>query len=190
MKKFICVLMAAIMLLSMAACSGSGNTEETEAPQVNVPASALEILEKVWADFDESERFYVMGGDYNNPVDNAPGAVDVTVTDYMSYTLLVPEAELASVTDAASMMHGMMANNFTCGVFRVADAAAFAEAMHTAVANNPWICGMPEKMTVAVIGGEYVLVAFGINDAMNPFETHLTAVYPEAQMVYSEAIAG
>lgn len=193
MKKLVSMLLVAVMALSMAACAGTGNTdttEGTEAPQVNVPASALEILENVWAGFGENEKFYVMGGDYNNPVDNAPGAVDVTVTDYLTYTLLVPETEVANVTDAASMMHGMMANNFTCGVFRVADAAAFAETMHTAVAGNPWICGMPEKMTIAVIGGEYVLVAFGINDAMGPFDTHLAAAYPDAQVVYNEAIAG
>lgn len=191
MKKLVSLLLAAVMVLSMAACTGNtGNAEGTEAPEVNVPASALEILENVWAAFAEEEKFYVMGGDYNNPVDNAPGVVDVTVTDYLAYTLLVPETEVANVTDAASMMHAMMANNFTCGVFRVADAAAFAETMHTAVANNPWICGMPEKMTIAVIGGEYVLVAFGINDAMGPFDTHLAEAYPDAQVVYNEAIAG
>lgn len=190
MKKFVSVLLVAVMMLSMAACAGNSGAGETEAPQVEVPASALEILENIWAAFGEDEKFFVMGGDYNNPVDNAPGAVDVTATDYLSFTLLVPETEVAGVTEAASMMHGMMANNFTCGVFRVADAAAFAETMHTAIANNPWICGMPEKMTVAVIGGEYVLVAFGINDAMNPFDTHLAEVYADAQIVYSEAIAG
>lgn len=193
MKKLMTLLLAAVMVLSMAACAGSGNaetTETTEAPQVNIPASALEILENIWADFAEEEKFYVMGGDYNNPVDNAPGAVDVTMTDYLSYSLLVPEAQTGNVTEAASMMHGMLANNFTCGAFRVSDAAAFADAMHNAVANNPWMCGMPEKMTIAVIGGEYVLVAFGIHDAMNPFDTHLAAAYPDAQIVYNEAIAG
>lgn len=190
MKKFVSMLLVAVMALSMAACAGSGNTDATEAPLVELPASALEILENVWAKFGEDEKFFVMGGDYNNPVDNAPGAVDLTVTDYLTYTLLVPETETAAVTEAASMMHAMMANNFTCGAFRVEDAKAFAEAMHTAVANNPWICGMPERMTIATIGDVYVVVAFGINDAMNPFDAHLVAAYPEVKIVYSEAIAG
>lgn len=190
MKKFVSMLLVAVMMLSMAACAGNSGAGETEAPQVEVPASALEILENIWAAFGEDEKFFVMGGDYNNPVDNAPGAVDVTVTDYLSFTLLVPETEVANVTDAASMMHGMMANNFTCGVFRVADAAAFAETMHTAIANNPWICGMPERMTIATIGNEYVIAVFGINDAMNPFDAHMVAAYPEVKIVYSEAIAG
>lgn len=190
MKKIISLLLVVAMALSLAACGGNGNNETTEAPQVELPASALEILEKIWADFGEDEKFFVMGGDYNNPVDNAPGAVDISVTDYLTFSLLVPEAEVASVTEAASLMHAMMANNFTCGAFRVSDAAAFAEVMHTAIANNPWICGMPEQMIIATIGNEYVIAVFGINDAVNPFNTHLAAVYPEAKIVYSEAIAG
>ena len=192
MKKIISLLLVAAMALSLAACGGNSNNnnETTEAPQTELPASALEILENVWADFGEDEKFFVMGGDYNNPVDNAPGTVDITVTDYLTYTLLVPEAEVAGVTDAASMMHGMMANNFTCGVFRVADAASFAETMHTAIANNPWICGMPEKMTIATIGNEYVIAVFGINDAMNPFMTHFGEAYADAEVLFNEAVAG
>ena len=190
MKKIISLLLVAAMALSLAACGGNGNNETTEAPQAELPASALEILEKIWADFGEDEKFFVMGGDYNNPVDNAPGAVDISVTDYLTFSLLVPETEVASVTEAASLMHAMMANNFTCGAFRVSDAAAFAEVMHTAIANNPWICGMPEQMIIATIGNEYVIAMFGINDAVNPFNAHLAAVYPETKIVYSEAIAG
>ena len=61
--------------------------------------------------------------------------------------------------------------------------------MHNAVANNQWMCGMPEKMIIAEIG-EYVLVCFGINDAINPFETALNSVYADATIKYNEAIGG
>ena len=84
----------------------------------------------------------------------------------------------------------MLANNFTCGAFKVTgDKAAFADAMHNAVANNQWMCGMPEKMIIAEIG-DYVLVCFGINDAIAPFETALNAVYADATIKYNEAIGG
>ena len=62
--------------------------------------------------------------------------------------------------------------------------------MHTQISNNPWMCGMPEKMVIAIVGGEYVLAMFGINDAVNPFETKLAEAYPDAEVKYSEAIAG
>ena len=84
----------------------------------------------------------------------------------------------------------MMLNNFTCGAFHVTgDADAFASAMVDAVKNNQWMCGMPETMLVAVVGGEYVVMAFGINDAMNPFIAKLGEAYPDAVIVSNEPVA-
>ena len=187
MKKILAFVLAAVMMLSFAAC---GNTEPAEgenaATEVNV-ASALEIIEKVWAEFGEDEKFFAMGGDYDNMVDGAPGAA--SNADFISANLLVPADSVSEIVEAASLVHGMNLNSFTCGAFKVADAAAFAETMHEAVANNQWMCGFPDKMVIATFGSEYVLVAFGVNDAINPFEEKLSAVYPEATIVYSEAIA-
>ncbi|MBQ3252223.1 MAG: hypothetical protein IJB02_03155 [Oscillospiraceae bacterium] len=189
MKKIIAMLLAMMLVASMAACGNGGNTETQ--PKVEVPASALEILEKVWGSYTEDEKFYVYGGNMGeNVVENAPGAFDVTDTDGLTYNLLVPAEQTGNIDGAASMVHGMLANNFTCGVFHVTgDAKAFAEAMKTAVFGNQWMCGMPEKVLVSVIGGEYVLVAFGIGDAINPFETKLAAAYPAAEQLYFEDLA-
>ena len=33
-------------------------------------------------------------------------------------------------------------------------------------------------------------MAFGINDAMNPFQTHLAEAYADAEILYNEPIAG
>ena len=97
---------------------------------------------------------------------------------------------IANVDEAASLVHGMMLNNFTCGVFRVSgDAAAFADAMYGKISTNPWMCGMPEKMIIAIVETEYVIACFGINDAMDPFEAKFQEAYPAAQIAYNEAIA-
>ena len=199
MNKLFALILVLAMALSMAACTSNKPTETTTAPTTEAtteattePAvvieSATEILENVWALFGEDEKFFTMGGDYEAMVDNAPGAVKDT--GFMNGTLLVPEAELANVTDCASLVHGMMLNNFTCGAFKVADAAAFAETMHGVISTNPWMCGMPEKMVIATIGAEYVVAMFGVNDAVNPFEEKLVAAYPDAVIAYSEAITG
>ena len=206
MKKMITLILTLAMVMSMAACGQKApvetNAPETQAPEtqapettaapaVEVPASALEILEKVWALFGDDEKFPVMGGDYEAMVSDAPGAVNVATPDFMVGTLLVPETEAANVTEAAALLHAMMLNNFTCGVFRVnGDAAAFADAMYGKISTNPWMCGMPEKMVIAVIGGEYVLAMFGVNDAVNPFEAKLAEAYADADVKYSEAITG
>ena len=199
MKKLLAIMLVVLLVLAFAACgkepadveNENGNVIENETvndvPEVNV-GSALEILETVWNSFGEDEKFFTMGGDYENMVDNAPGAV--SGADFITGVLLVPEDEAANVAEAASLVHAMNLNNFTCGAFKVTDAAAFAETMHTAIANTQWICGMPEKMVIATLGNEYAVVMFGINDAVNPFEEKLAAAYPEANFVYSEAIAG
>ena len=199
MKKIIALVLVLTMALSMAACGTEKPADDTTTAPTTAPtteaapvaASPLEILETVWGQYAEDEKFYVMGGDFNAPVENAPGAVDVSTPDWLTGTLLVPEDQLANVTEAASLLHGMMANNFTCGVFRVSgDAAAFADAMYNKISTNPWICGQPEKMVVAVIGGEFVLAMFGVNDAVNPFQEKLTSAYPTAELKYDQAITG
>ena len=55
--------------------------------------------------------------------------------------------------------------------------------------NNQWMCGFPDTLLVQDIAGAYVLVAFGVNDAMNPFMRHLQEAYPEAQTLVKESIA-
>ena len=200
MKKMIALILALAMVMAMAACGQKApaqtNAPETQAPEttaptVEVPGSALEILENVWGLFGDDEKFPVMGGDYEAMVSDAPGAVNVATPDFLVGTLLVPETETANVTEAAALVHAMMLNNFTCGVFRVSgDAAAFADAMYGKISTNPWMCGMPEKMVIAVVGGEYVLAMFGVNDAVNPFEAKLAEAYADADVKYSEAITG
>lgn len=189
MKKVIALILALMMVLSMVAC---GNKEETPVetePQVEVPGSALEILETVWALYSDDEKFPVMGGDMANIVDGAPGAYGLEDVESLTYQLLVPAEEAANIDEAASLFHGMMLNNFTCGAFHVTgDADAFAAAMVNAVKENRWMCGMPETMLVAIVGGEYVVMAFGINDAMNPFIAKMTEAYPAAVTVANEAI--
>jgi hypothetical protein len=51
------------------------------------------------------------------------------------------------------------------------------------------MCGFPETELIAVVGGEYVLIAFGVNDAMTPFQNHFAAAYPDAEIVYNDALA-
>lgn len=187
MKKLIALLLALTVVMGLAACGATtGTPETTEA--VEKPANALEILTTIWEGVAEEKRFFAMGGGGETVADNAPGNYPLD-DEGISSILLVPQEELANIDDAASLVHAMMLNNFTAGAFHVTgDANAFAEAMHTAIAANRWMCGMPEHLTIAVIGGEYVLVYFGINDALEGFTTSFKAAYPNAEIKYDEAI--
>jgi hypothetical protein len=187
MKKLFAIAMAVAMMLTLFAACGEA------APKMEVPASAEEILNNVWSKYAEDQKFAVVGGDPMNGYMEGPAAWDMTNTESMPYTLLIPQENIANVDGVASMIHMMNANTFTCGVYHMAagtDTAAFADTMKNVVLNNQWMCGFPEKLIVAVIDGEYVLTVFGVNDAIDPFETKLAEAHPEAVIAYNEAIAG
>ena len=193
MKKLMALILSAVMVLTLfAGCAGNNtNTESNDNAQV--PGSALEILQNIWAGYAEDDKFAIMGGNPESMNMEGPGVWDPAYAEGMAYSLLIPDEYVASVTEAASMIHMMNANTFTCGVMHLAegtDVAAFTAAMEQKIQTNPWMCGFPEKLIIAVIGGEYVLTAFGVNDAMNPFEGYLNAAYADAEIAYNEAIAG
>lgn len=191
MKKILSIVLALTMALSLAACGGSGAKETTAAEEA--PATAVEILEKTWAEYAESEKFAIIGGNVEAGIMDTPANFDMEYAEGMTYSLLVPAEQVANVAEAASMMHMMNANTFTCGVFRLAEGVTisdFAAAMQQAVQSNMWMCGFPEQLLIKDIAGEYVVMAFGHTDPITTFEKHLNEVYPNAQALYSEPIGG
>ena len=192
MKKFVCGILAAVMIMTLCACGGNSAPAQTESVPAG-PASALEVLETVWGLYAEEEKFSVYGGNpkenFEDNVWDAPGTYDLA-DENMSYNLLIPADQISNVDDVASMTHGMMANNFNSAVFRLkagTDVKVFADSLYQAVSGNMWICGMPERVIVATLG-DYVIMAYGVGDAMASFEKHLTEAYPEADLVYNENI--
>ena len=197
MKKILALTLVLVMALSMAACSSAGNNGTTTAAttteaKVNAPASALEVLENIWALYGDSEKFSVIGGNMEANIMDKPGNYDMAYAENLSWNLLIPEAEVANVDEAASMIHMMNANTFTSGVVHLKDGVdvkTFAETMKTAIMGNQWMCGFPERMVIADMGGSYVLIAFGVNDAMTPFCNKLATAYPDATTLFDEPIA-
>lgn len=190
MKKLMTIMLAMAMLLTLFAGCGKSQKPVETVPAQELPASALEILETVWAKYADNEKFSVIGGNIEANIMDAPGAVDMAYAGHLNYNLLVPEDKTANVVEAASMIHMMNANTFTCGVFKITgiSAADFGAAMQDAVKNNQWMCGFPETLLIRSFGDTYVLVAFGLNDAMTPFEKHLAESYPGMETIASEPI--
>lgn len=191
MKKLISLALVLAMALSVLAGCGATPDNGGASNETAAPASALEVLENIWNKYGEDEMFPVIGGNMESPVDGAPGNYDMAYAENLPYNLIIPEAELGNVTEAASMIHMMNANTFTAGVIKLADGvdvAAFAATMHDALVNNHWMCGMPEYMVIADMGGNYLLVAFGVNDAMTPFQAHMAEAYADVTPLYSESM--
>lgn len=174
--------------------------EEIETPVVEAEGALL-VLENIWAQFsaEDKENFPVQGGDAAamfaqmeaNPefMPDGPGKFNLTEVDELVYQKLVPEAEVANITDAATMNNMMNGNLFTCGVYAVADADSFIAAMKDSVLNNQWMCGMPDTLKIAKVDG-CVLVVWGTVDAFNIFDPYFAAAYPAAEIVVNEAVAG
>ena len=188
MKKMTALALALAMVLTLFAGCGKAEPQET-VPAKPMPASALEILETVWGSYAEDEKFAIIGGDMGNPVDGAPGNYNIA-DENISYSLLIPAEQLGYVTEAASMIHMMNANTFTCAAFKLTGttAADFGAAMKEAILSNQWMCGFPDSLHIRAIGDQYVIVAFGVNDAMTPFETHLAEAYAGSEIIASEPI--
>ena len=202
MKRKISLLLVLVMAVTVfAGCkknnenhNNTNNTENTTGTvSQNAPESALQILQNVWNAYAENEKFPVIGGNLENPVDNAPGEFNMDHVEGLTGNLVIPADQLAKVKSAALMIHMMNANTFTAGAVQLNDgndAAAFAKTMQEALQNNRWICGTPEKLLIATFDGNYVLVAFGVTDAMGTFQSKLAQTYPGVSVAYAENIAG
>ena len=195
MKKLISLLLVFVMALSvLAGCAGNGGTtNETTEPVVAGPASALEVLENIWALYGDADKFPVMGGNPEGGIMDGPAVWDSELLVNLSYSLQLPEAEMANVADAASMIHMMNTNTFTGAVLHLnegVDVSTFATDAKDSIMAAQWMCGFPEKLVIADMGAGYLLIAYGVNDAMGPFEAKLAEAYPSANILYSEAIAG
>ena len=174
MKKMISLALAVLMLVALVACGGNKGGNDSSAMDAS---SATAVLEQAWGKYADSEKFAIMGGDYDNNVADAPAKFAYDNAEYMDSMLGIPAEATAMVDDAASMIHMMNANTFTAGAFHLADAAneeAFVAAVKESVMNRQWMCGFPEKLIIVSDGNGYVVTAFGHGDAINPFLAKLT----------------
>ena len=211
MKKILALILAGVMLLSFAACGGNDVTEETttqatvedtteapvedttEAPAASdsTEADAAGLLNQVWAKFAEEEKFFAMGGHFSNPVDGAAGKYDITMVEDLDGSLGLPQANASQIDDAASLMHAMNANTFTGAAYHLTagtDAAAFASAIESHLAERQWMCGIPETLLIVSVDG-YVVTAFGANDIVSNFKTKLAGEFASAQVLVEKPIA-
>ena len=160
---------------------------ETPAAQ---DTGALSLLTSVWSTYSEDDKFPAAGGDAEHSVDGAPGSFDVSNADSLTYQLTFPSADVSLIDGAASLVHMMNLNTFTCGAFHVSDAgnvSTVAADIRSAVQGKQWMCGFPDKLVVITIN-EVVVAMYGDEELINSFRDTLTASYPAAVIDFDEAI--
>lgn len=166
------------------------NNDTPAAPVEGAPADALELLSKVWDTYTENELFSAVGGDYDNSVDGAPGAFDISQKENVEYLLTLPQDSVDLIDGAASIMHMMNSNTFTCGAFHPiseADADTLTQTLHDAIQGKQWMCGFPDKLVIAKADG-YVVSLYGNQELVDTFRDKLSTVWGDTQIVFDEAI--
>ena len=178
---------------------GTSTEPPTETPKPETPAEdkpaaavddALTILNAIWNTYSDEEKFPAAGGDSEHAVDGAPGSFDVSNADSLSYLLTFPADDASLIDSAASLVHMMNLNTFTCGAFHVADAnnvARLADDLRTTIQAKRWMCGFPDKLVIVTVG-QSVLSVYGNEELVNTFRDKLLASYSAATAVYDEAI--
>ena len=169
-------------------------TPEPETPAEDKPAAAVDdaltILNAIWNTYSDEEKFPAAGGDSEHAVDGAPGSFDVSNADSLSYLLTFPADDASLIDSAASLVHMMNLNTFTCGAFHVADAntvAMLADDLRTTIQAKRWMCGFPDKLVIVTVG-QSALSVYGNEELVNTFRDKLLASYSAATAVYDEAI--
>ena len=164
MKKVFAILLSAALLFSLAACASKGNEPGSSTNGVD----PLTLLQTVWNSHSENEKFAVSGGDLSpeHMKEDEPGVFSISDASELDRELGFPEAEVSNITAAASLVHMMNANTFTCGAFQLkdgVDAAALAKKVEQNIQSRQWMCGFPDKLVIASAGG-CLVVLFGAED--------------------------
>ena len=174
---------------------GTSAEPPTETPAEDKPAAAVDdaltILNAIWNTYSDEEKFPAAGGDSEHAVDGAPGSFDVSNADSLSYQLTFPADDASLIDSAASLVHMMNLNTFTCGAFHVADAnnvARLADDLRPTIQSKHWMCGFPDKMLIAT-SGNLIVSVYGDEELVNTFRDKLLALDTGFTAVYDEAIS-
>lgn len=212
MKKIATILTALVLMLSFAACgktdkkpdstSDASQTEnttvttepttDTSAPETDAASDPKALLDAIWNNYKEDDKFPAAGGDYDeaNMVDGAPGNVGLADADSVEHLTGFPAASIGEIDAAASLFHMMNGNSFTCGAYRVkegTDVDALAQSIRDAIQGRRWMCGFPDKIVIATVDN-YIVSVFGLEDLVDNFRDTMLAVYPATSVVFDEPI--
>lgn len=184
MKKITALFLSLALLAGVTACGG-GDAEAAD-------TDPLELLTAVWDGYDDADKFAVYGGgpDEGDIVDGGPGAFDLADPEALDTALGFPAGEAGKIDAAASLVHMLNANSFTCGAFRAGegeDVSALAQAVEDNIADRQWLCGFPEQLT-EVLCGNCLVVCFGAKDLTDVFLSRLYDAFPDAVTVCDQPI--
>ena len=184
--------------------SSTTTTEETTtaAPAELAYKSAEELLKLLMdaynANATEDTMLYVCGGNpYNFETTNPEGPAKFVALEDGDYdaNLGYPTADISKQDDAASMFNMMNINVFNCYAVHFTNSAD-VDAMATAIKDNilarQWVCGAPEKLVIAKMPGDYLVVVWGaveFGGVVDPFTASFATSVEGSSIVVEHTFA-
>ena len=158
MKKFVAIVLALAMVLSLAACGGK-KTQETEAAALRVEGTMEELLNKTIE---------------QRPVEFMGGVIPVDLTDsseeglwaLKSYTGLDNAAQISEAAAFEPMMGSMAFSLVLVRTVEGADSKAVAESMKSGIDTRKWICVEADDLKVAGFGDVVMLIMVNSDSGM------------------------
>lgn len=188
MKKYVALLMALSMMISMTACGENKKTEEAKASAFT---SGEEILNKVFESYKDDEKFPVSGGDADNYVEDKAASFDLSKTEELDFLLGISGEQAGKMDAAATLTHMMNSNTFTAAVYHIksdTDMDALAQSIVDGLANKQWVCGQPQTLVAIAMDKEYLAVCFGQDDLVQNFKTRTAEVIKDSKVIAEKGI--
>ena len=190
MKKMAAILLALALTMGLVACAqndkpaGTGEKSEIQ--------DAVTLLTTVWDKFPEDEKFSAIGGQIggSDVKDGTPGAFSLDNADELDRELGFPAASADKLQSAASLIHMLNANTFTCGAYEGKDGEdleTLGKELRDNIQARRWMCGFPDKVVVLSVEN-YLVSIFGAEDLVDTFRDTLTGTYEGAKVLYDEPI--
>lgn len=158
MKKFVAIVLALSLVLSLAACGGK-KTQETEAAALTVEGTMEELLNKTIE---------------QRPVEFMGGVIPVDLTDsseeglwaLKSYTGLDSAAQISEAAAFEPMMGSMAFSLVLIRTVEGADSKTVAESMKSGIDTRKWICVEADDLKVAGFGDVVMLIMVNSDSGM------------------------
>ena len=188
MKKWMAILMALSMMMSLASC---GEKKETDNSKESEFKAATEVLDKVFKSYKESEAFPISGGDTDNMKEEKAGVFDLSKTEELDFLFGIPSEELKNVEEAATVAHSYNGNTFSCIAFKMkkdADKNTFADNIKAHILKKEWICGMPETLLIVDVDSDYFISCFGVDSMIKTFKTHVEEELKGSKIILEQGL--
>lgn len=180
--KLLIALCCALLMLNIAACSNQNQSTNVSKLEFE---DATELLTNIWDRENINDKpTMVFGGIGESMIEEKPGTVDLEQKDSIEGVLNVPIDLASSSTTAASVMNGIMANDFTASAWQLkedADVDALVKQSEEKLKSAQWLCTFPEEYDILVQDG-FAVVVYGKTAQVQPFVEAAKKVMTEAQI--------